>query len=584
MSNVKMASINEAMEVVTCQQAPPVAIDDSNATSRKRPVDCWTDDSDRETEVLSKFGGNKCSINTVPCSPPHSPKTIVVDDDSNGQVSEHGEHSTNSSHEKGLLEFMKDGTTVKEAAALASFATPIDNVIRHFRKSNKPMSGKTLSTMKKANVTKSKKQKLNNGIETCSNIKPSHTSDQSAADGLVKCAFCHSIEITDLTGPMLHYVDGQLVEEDQPSQPNAIHVHQKCFDWAPQVYYVGNKIVNLEAEISRASKLKCSKCGQKGAALGCFLNKCRRSYHVPCAVQVQDCRWDCENYLMLCPSHTSLRLPCDASKSSGMKFQANRPSPSQMGPSAGLSSERILCGSALSEEEKELIDKFANFFGMAVMKTWDHIVTHVIASTNDEGACSRTFKVLMAILCGKWVLNINWVKACMEAGKLIPEEPYEISLDIYGCSDGPKTGRLRILQKLPKLFTGSSFYFSGYFSPSLQRNLEALIIIAGGTILDKNTIPVSDDSNSPQCLSEIYIVYNADPPEPNFSWDPAEDVRKRLQDAEALAARISGQREVRDWSIESDNTQQGRHTCLPALSGPDDLVSISSGIVLRSIA
>ncbi|KAM1795605.1 hypothetical protein ACFX11_035930 [Malus domestica] len=36
------------------------------------------------------------------------------------------------------------------------------------------------------------------------------------------------------------------------------------------------------------------------------------------------------------------------------------------------------------------------------------------------------------------------VKACMEATGHVNEEPYEASLDNYGCcDDGPKSGRLR---------------------------------------------------------------------------------------------------------------------------------------------
>lgn len=34
-------------------------------------------------------------------------------------------------------------------------------------------------------------------------------------------------------------------------------------------------------------------------------------------------------------------------------------------------------------------------------------MTHVIANTDERGACARTLKVLMAILAGKWVLNVN---------------------------------------------------------------------------------------------------------------------------------------------------------------------------------
>lgn len=40
------------------------------------------------------------------------------------------------------------------------------------------------------------------------------------------------------------------------------------------------------------------------------------------------------------------------------------------------------------------------------------------------------------------------VKACMEAMHHVDEEPYEVSLDNYGCHDGPKTGRLRALNKV----------------------------------------------------------------------------------------------------------------------------------------
>lgn len=36
----------------------------------------------------------------------------------------------------------------------------------------------------------------------------------------------------------------------------------------------------------------------------------------------------------------------------------------------------------------------------------------------------------------------------MEARKLVSEEPYEINLDIYGSSDGPKTGRIRLMKKV----------------------------------------------------------------------------------------------------------------------------------------
>lgn len=64
-------------------------------------------------------------------------------------------------------------------------------------------------------------------------------------------------------------------------------------------YFVGETVKNLKAEVARAAKLKCSKCGLRGAGLGCFVKSCRKSYHVPCAIEVLGCRWDFVSQLYL---------------------------------------------------------------------------------------------------------------------------------------------------------------------------------------------------------------------------------------------------------------------------------------------
>ena len=53
------------------------------------------------------------------------------------------------------------------------------------------------------------------------------------------------------------------------------------------------------------------------------------------------------------------------------------------------------------------MDQFECHTGITITNTWSSDVTHVIASTDERGACARTLKVLMAILAGKWVLNVN---------------------------------------------------------------------------------------------------------------------------------------------------------------------------------
>ncbi|PPS06255.1 hypothetical protein GOBAR_AA14390 [Gossypium barbadense] len=61
---------------------------------------------------------------------------------------------------------------------------------------------------------------------------------------------------------------------------------------APQVYFVGDNVKNLKLELAKGAKLKCSRCGLKGAALGCYVKSCHKSYHFPCAKEIPKCRWD----------------------------------------------------------------------------------------------------------------------------------------------------------------------------------------------------------------------------------------------------------------------------------------------------
>ncbi|KAF5796992.1 putative ubiquitinyl hydrolase 1 [Helianthus annuus] len=61
---------------------------------------------------------------------------------------------------------------------------------------------------------------------------------------------------------------------------------------APQIYFHKGTVKNLESEVARASKLKCTSCGKKGAVLGCYVKSCQLTYHVPRAYDIPDFRWD----------------------------------------------------------------------------------------------------------------------------------------------------------------------------------------------------------------------------------------------------------------------------------------------------
>ncbi|CDP03778.1 unnamed protein product [Coffea canephora] len=387
--------------------------------------------------------------------------------------------------------------------------------------------------------------------------QPTPVSNSSDLESV--CAFCHSSKLTDGTGPILYYANRKEVYGEKSALSNVTPVHSKCIEWTPRIYFEGETIKNLESELGRAAKLKCSSCGQKGAALGCFAKSCRRTYHVPCAFAIQECRWDCEDFLMLCPSHNSFKFPREKSKSqkSSTGLKHNTMSNEMLFTNsefwATLPSGRkewVFCGSALSSEEKFILVKFATMCGATVSKLWESNVTHVIAATDKKGACTRTLKVLMGILNGKWILTMDWVKACTEAKHPVNEEPYEVNLDNHGCLNGPKTGRLRVSNNEPKLFDGLKFYFSGDFVPAYKIDLLDLVRTAGGTILE-SAEQLMVQSHEQTTFHECLVVYNSDATRACAIEEEISVISRRLEEA-ANAAKETNSPVVRHtWILES---------------------------------
>uniref|UniRef100_A0A452ZDI7 PHD-type domain-containing protein n=1 Tax=Aegilops tauschii subsp. strangulata TaxID=200361 RepID=A0A452ZDI7_AEGTS len=119
-----------------------------------------------------------------------------------------------------------------------------------------------------------------------------------------ECVFCHSFRTSEpFHGPMVLYHNRRIVPSDEGNPTNAIYVHEKCMVWAPKVESNGDTFKNVESEINRSKRLRCRRCKLRGAALGCYDNSCRKSYHVPCAMMIPECRWDPENRRVWCPKH-----------------------------------------------------------------------------------------------------------------------------------------------------------------------------------------------------------------------------------------------------------------------------------------
>ncbi|KAJ3703115.1 hypothetical protein LUZ61_006820 [Rhynchospora tenuis] len=335
-------------------------------------------------------------------------------------------------------------------------------------------------------------------------------------------------------GELLCIQDGKVVvEPDKSSKARVLHAHEFCLHWAPGIYYQGDQIMNLENEIRRSHKLTCAKCNLKGAALGCFYEPCSKSYHPSCAYQVFGCRWDTENYNMLCPEHVSKKLLCDSGSCHSDRTATGnvcrpvwREQSNQLGknvqrqqskkysltkteahkPSIG---KLVLLSLHLSVAEKEMLAQFSDKFGAILTTEWSPDVTHVVTSSYAVQTCSQlrhAYEVMMSILHGTWIITSEWIKVSLEEGGR-PEESYEVKEDINGPIEGPRKGRLRAAGKAPNLFARIGFSLNKDFSRSTECRLKELLVAGGGKVLEEGS---TMDSGSNRRLLTTYMVYNGE--------------------------------------------------------------------------
>lgn len=86
-------------------------------------------------------------------------------------------------------------------------------------------------------------------------------------------------------------------------------VHQQCAVWSPEVYFAGlGCLKNVRAALCRGRALKCSRCGRPGATIGCRVDRCPKTYHLPCARAV-GCIFDHRKFLIACTDHRHLFQP-----------------------------------------------------------------------------------------------------------------------------------------------------------------------------------------------------------------------------------------------------------------------------------
>ncbi|XP_047318588.1 uncharacterized protein LOC124921923 [Impatiens glandulifera] len=88
-----------------------------------------------------------------------------------------------------------------------------------------------------------------------------------------------------------------------------IWVHQNCAVWSPEVYFAGlGRLKNVRVALCRGRALKCNRCGRRGATIGCRVDRCPKTYHLPCA-RANGCIFDHRKFLIACTDHRHLFQP-----------------------------------------------------------------------------------------------------------------------------------------------------------------------------------------------------------------------------------------------------------------------------------
>ena len=89
-------------------------------------------------------------------------------------------------------------------------------------------------------------------------------------------------------------------------------MHEFCAIWVPEVYLdEDNKLKSLTEGLERARKHLCaaSDCHEYGAAIGCQIEECKKSYHYDCAER-SGCLMIRTQFQIYCDEHCDL-APAD---------------------------------------------------------------------------------------------------------------------------------------------------------------------------------------------------------------------------------------------------------------------------------
>ncbi|KAM4630890.1 histone-lysine N-methyltransferase 2B [Polymixia lowei] len=95
--------------------------------------------------------------------------------------------------------------------------------------------------------------------------------------------------------------------------------HVNCCIWSAEVYEDNSALLQVHCAVSRGRHLRCDRCGQSGATVGCCLSSCQSNFHFMCA-RAQNCVFQLDRKVY-CYKHRDL---VSEKMVSGKEFEVSR--------------------------------------------------------------------------------------------------------------------------------------------------------------------------------------------------------------------------------------------------------------------
>uniref|UniRef100_A0A3B3T3E4 Microcephalin 1 n=1 Tax=Paramormyrops kingsleyae TaxID=1676925 RepID=A0A3B3T3E4_9TELE len=140
--------------------------------------------------------------------------------------------------------------------------------------------------------------------------------------------------------------------------------------------------------------------------------------------------------------------------------------------------KRTLVMTSMSSERQNTVQQVMETLGgFSLADSVCESTTHVVT-----GSPRRTLNVLLGIARGCWILSFEWILWCLEHGRWIPEEPYELSDHFPAAPICRLQQHLSAGEHQQDLFSDQPAMFVSPHSQPPSLSLAELIRLCGGTV------------------------------------------------------------------------------------------------------